>query len=81
MADHLTTQVDRGYLDPATRADASRYLMRTNNADLLEVLGLGVDEPERPGHVVVGGVLRCAKCWGKTRADGVCRRRECGGAR
>jgi len=35
--------------DPDVRANARRYLERTNNADLLEVLGLADPEPPAPG--------------------------------
>jgi hypothetical protein len=36
----IETQIDRGYLAPETRTAATRYLTRTDNADLLPILGL-----------------------------------------
>lgn len=76
MSDSLTTKVDRSYLDDATRADASRYLIRTNNADLLVILGLAVDVPD--GAVLADGVAVCAACGNKLPSHGVCRRKaEC----
>lgn len=94
MSDSLTTKVDRTYLDDATRADASRYLIRTNNADLLVILGLALDpdakrrrmkglSPAEPA-LTVDGQRCCPKCrepLGKHRRT--CRREGCakGGAR
>lgn len=48
MSDSITTKVDRSYLDDETRDDASRYLVRSGNADLLAVLGLAVEVTRAP---------------------------------
>ena len=65
MSDSLTTKVDRSYLDDATRNDASRYLLRTNNADLLVILGLAVETQDRD---------ECPVCGKPVPQSGVCRR-------
>ncbi|GAA2696414.1 hypothetical protein [Actinoplanes palleronii] len=69
MTDNLTTDLDQTYHQhPDTRAAASRYLERSGNADLLQMLGL-VDEPARPtvcalGHPLskLGACRRTAGC-------------------
>jgi hypothetical protein len=33
------------------------------------------------GYQVIGGKVTCATCCRRTQPDGVCRRRDCGGAR
>lgn len=67
MSDSLTTKVDRGYQDPAVRAAAGRYLIRSGNADPLVVLGLAVEsppqpEPSTPGPLLIGGQRCCPAC-------------------
>jgi hypothetical protein len=71
----LDTDLDRSYLDPETRAAAARYLTRTDNADLLVVLGLvGEDEPQ-----TVDGRPACPACRKPYPEDGrrACRRTTC----
>lgn len=47
MSDDLQNRLDRPYAQqPATLAAAARYLTRTDNADLLPMLGLADPEPE-----------------------------------
>ena len=56
---NLSTHLDRPYAQqPATRAAAVRYLTRTGNVDLIEVLGLA----DEPGPLVVGGRQCCPRC-------------------
>jgi len=63
----VTTQLARPTDDPATRAAAVRYLTRTGNADVLEVLGLVEAAPARR-------VAKCVVCGNKLPSHGVCRR-------
>jgi hypothetical protein len=71
----MGTEIDRGYLSPATQADATAYLTRTGNADLLPILGL-VEPPP-------AGRQPCPSC-GKPLPDPItsggrkpCQRRAC----
>lgn len=67
---------------PELRARAAAYLVRTDNTDLLVILGLAVEssgvQPEKP-YKAVGGRLYCRVCSKRTQADGKCRRAGCGG--
>lgn len=84
------TMVDRPYAQqPATRAAAARYLIRTDNEDLLLILGLTddpvADERNRARALAEmhGGVLRpevlCPTCGRAAPKSGAaCRRsRQC----
>lgn len=71
-SDHLTTELGAPYArQPETLAAALRYLERSGNADVAEVLGLTgppVELPEPPGD--------CPICGNRLPSHGVCRRRE-----
>lgn len=55
----LETQLDRPYAQqPDTRAAAARYLTRSGNADLLDVLGL----VDNAGPLVIDGRQACPRC-------------------
>jgi len=73
----LDQTLDRPYgQQPETRAAAVRYLTRTGNADLAEMLGLG-DDPEAPKpYVVVHGRSYCTTCHQRI-PSGVCYQPEC----
>jgi ribosomal protein S14 len=71
MTGEMGTQIDRGYLPPETVADATSYLTRTGNADLLPILGLG-DDPK----VVKRATGDCPICGNKLPSHGVCRKRQ-----
>lgn len=98
MTDFTVTELARPTDDPNARADAIRYLTRTGNTDLIEILGLdnapargmnlpkgikhlGKHERPTPGHTMRNGKAYCTICKRQTRADGICRRSACGGAR
>ena len=99
MSGQIETTLPLTHLDDTVKADATAYLTRTGNADLLPILGLA-GEPVRSvplpkgtvhlgkparrpanGHFAKDGLTYCAQCTRRTRADGRCRRRACGGAR
>lgn len=65
----ITTQLGITHLADETQAAATRYLTRTDNADLLPILGLG-----DPAPTVVPG--NCPICGNRLPSHGVCRRRE-----
>lgn len=65
---NVQTDVDRTYLDPETRATASRYLQRTGNADIAVVLGLAEEVVENPLPKF------CPACGKPVPSTGVCRR-------
>lgn len=59
MADAVATHLDRPYgQQPETRAAAARYLERTGNADVLDMLGL-VDDT---APLVIDGKHCCPNC-------------------
>jgi hypothetical protein len=75
----IETQIDRGYLAPETRTAATRYLTRTDNADLLPILGLvgGPGPAERTQAKALAAAVRpgfCPTCQNKLPGHGVCRR-------
>lgn len=74
----MSTQLDRPYLHAGTRDAAVRFLTRTGNADLIDMLGLGDDpEPgERPDCPMCGRPRQRDKQTG-WRA---CQRKQCIGA-
>lgn len=64
----MQTEIERPYLDPATRAAATAYLTRTGNADLLEILGLAGEQPKPRGN--------CPVCGNGLASHGGCNRRK-----
>ena len=63
----------------AIKAKAARYLRRTGNDDLIEILGLDEQQPGQEQWVWIGGSRRCRRCHGPVRTGGACRRRDCMG--
>lgn len=62
----VATKLDRNRsADGAMRADARRYLERTGNADLVEILGLTRDDE---------GAGFCPRCKKPLPKSGLCRR-------
>ncbi|WP_045746409.1 hypothetical protein [Actinoplanes rectilineatus] len=77
MGDSITTRLGLPYAQqPETRAAAVAYLARTNNADLLEVLGL-IDA--EPSQFAEDGRRLCPACEKPLPGDGRagCRRNAC----
>jgi hypothetical protein len=73
--DRLTTRTDGVHLAPETQAAATRYLIRSGNADILPILGLAYEQPR--------GRVPCPSC-GMPLPDPVtnggrkpCQRRKC----
>jgi hypothetical protein len=75
MSNSIQTRMDRGYLPPETRADATSYLTRTGNEDLLPILGLDA----AVGTLIIDGQPCCPACRRPYRGDGrtSCRRSTC----
>lgn len=90
MSSSMQTKLDRGTVDDTTRADAAAFLIRTGNADVLEILGLpepvlevDPDQPPadpKPDPPAVRAPLRlphgakCPNCANPVPRTGVCRR-------
>lgn len=74
MAD-LGTELDISHLAPETRAAAVRYLERSGNADVAEILGLA-PATAPPGTVLVDGVTIHAACGRPMPKSGRCRQRQ-----
>lgn len=71
MGESITTRLDEPYArQPETLAAAARYLTRTGNADVLEILGLAdpTPEPVDPGT--------CGICNNPLPKLGICRRSQ-----
>lgn len=64
----METKLERPRAMPDTAAAAARYLTRTGNADLLEILGLAGEQPKPRGN--------CPVCGNGLASHGGCNRRK-----
>lgn len=70
-ADHLDVEPPYSR-QPATLAAAARYLVRSGNADLLDVLGLAEQEAKPQRFVVRNGRSYCPACDKRVGTSGHC---------
>lgn len=76
MSGSVQTEIGLSRLPDSARADATRYLTRSGNADLLPMLGLAPDIPD--GAVLVDGAILHPTCGRPMPKSGRCRQgRQC----